>query len=219
MCAERWDYPQAHGGYSWLALRDCSVLHILSRRLLLKGGGLSREYGISSLPNCECHYPSKHYIIDWLKTDFSDLVDMASEWAEKAYEVSRLSLLSNLGLMLNLGEGWNANETEYWMGGLGPTCEGQIKVVYWYFSFSFFLLTWFIIHISNRPFIRWCHRWWKCLRMNPHQRRGRIRYSDKWTWTMMVRCGQVLDHLNSFWIEMTKWPGVIIKQKKCDLIK
>lgn len=62
MCAERRDYPQAHGGYSWLALRDCSVLHILSRRLLLKGGGLSQATAVC--PTVNLIISQKHYIID-----------------------------------------------------------------------------------------------------------------------------------------------------------
>lgn len=42
---------------------------------------------------------------------------------------------------------------------------------------------------SIRPSTRWCHLWWRCQRMNPRRRRGRIRSSDKWTSIMMVRGG------------------------------
>lgn len=42
---------------------------------------------------------------------------------------------------------------------------------------------------SLRPSTRWCHLWWRCQRMNPRRRRGRIRSSDKWTSIMMVRGG------------------------------
>lgn len=42
---------------------------------------------------------------------------------------------------------------------------------------------------SIRPSTRWCHLWWRCQRMNPRRRRGRIRSSDKWTLIMMVRGG------------------------------
>lgn len=42
---------------------------------------------------------------------------------------------------------------------------------------------------SIRPSTRWCHLWWRCQKMNPRQRRGRIRSSDKWTSIMMVRGG------------------------------
>lgn len=132
---------------------------------------------------------------------------MASKWSENHTKVC----------FLLHGSWWISVQHEMLMEqSIGWTWEGQIKMVYWYSSF--FLFTWFI-HISYRPFIRWCHRWWKCLRTNPHQRRGRIRYSDKWTWTMMVRCGPITDRLNSFWIEITKWPCVIIKQQKYVIFK
>lgn len=48
-------------------------------------------------------------------------------------------------------------------------------------------ITVIVLTLLCRQFTRWYHQWWRCLRMNPHQRKEQIRFSDRWTLTMMVR--------------------------------